>query len=585
MVDQQKRKLACLLVEAGTLLLPARDEWIGWDQKDRDRRLHLVLNNSRFLILPWVKVPNLASRVLSMATAQLANEWQERHKCRPALIETFVDPTRFDGASYKAANWELIGMTAGRASGPKAKPAKAIYVKPLVRDFRAVLTGKIKPSKAKPKPTVPANMDPLVAMWVPIIADATKLAQTYDQEWIQRHRVLNSLLIILFVFRLVLARGSKGYATILAELWEQCRKLGITLPQPRPVAVSSICKARQRVHAKLFCDLHQIILQHGGEGQGWKGHRVLAIDGSKMNLPRPLVDHGYKLPNKGTHYPQGLVSCLYRLGDGVPIAFSLSSKHCERTAAKGHFKALRTNDIVILDRGYFSFEFLYDLHRRGVHPLFRLKRDSGVVFADFFNSDQSETIISATPQLRTRQRMIKQGHQKQFDPINIRLVRRTNSTEDYVLATTLSDTTTYTAAEICDLYHQRWSIEELYKISKHTIEVDNFSGQTERGVRQELYAHFNLIAMVRMLTWPGNDILAANKEPDKECQKVNVSHALAIMASGLEELMLTHAKIVAQTVRRLATEILRIRHRLRPGRSYPRKSMQPRNKWNHQRSV
>ena len=91
-MDRDGRCLGCLLFEAAAKSLPARDAWIGWSEKDRDRRLHLAVSNSRFLILPWVRVDNLASRALSMAARHLSGEWQERHGCRPVLCETFVDP-------------------------------------------------------------------------------------------------------------------------------------------------------------------------------------------------------------------------------------------------------------------------------------------------------------------------------------------------------------------------------------------------------------------------------------------------------------------------------------------------------------
>ena len=149
----------------------------------------------------------------------------------------------------------------------------------------------------------------------------------------------------------------------------------------------------------------------------------MAIDGCKMNLPRPLVDHGYKLCKNKAHYPQGLVSCLYSVGDGVPIDFSISSHHCERTLAKGHFKAPRNNDIVIFDRGYFSFELLYDLQQRGVHPLFRLQRGSGKVFLDFMACDEPETVIIATPQREARWRLLKRWTKEELVPLKLRLVR------------------------------------------------------------------------------------------------------------------------------------------------------------------
>ncbi len=138
-----------LLFEAAARTLPARDEWIGWSAADRDRRLHLAVSNSRFLVMPWVRVDNLASEALSMALRQLSGRWEERHACRPVLCETFVDPTRFDGACYRAAGWQRIGMTAGKRSGRGAKPAKEILVRALDPEFRRILKGEAKP---KPKP-------------------------------------------------------------------------------------------------------------------------------------------------------------------------------------------------------------------------------------------------------------------------------------------------------------------------------------------------------------------------------------------------------------------------------------------------
>ena len=583
-LDRDGRRLGCLLFEAPSRTLPARDDWIGWSGQDRERRLHLVLGNSRFIVFPWVAVPNLASRVLGMAAARLPKEWERRHGCSPVLCETFIDPTRFDGACYRAANWERIGMTAGRTSGRRAKPAKEILVLPLDRDFRDVLQGRASPARS-PRPPRPDRDDPLVAAWLRIIDGATELAEAHDRRWMKRRRVLNSLIVMLFVFRLVLSRGEKGYATVTAELWEQCRKLGIALPQREPVAASSICKARQRVHEDLFLDLHREILRHGDEGGRWRGHRLFAVDGTKMNLPRGLVDAGYPLPHDGAHYPQGLVSCLYRLDAKIPVDFSLSARACERAAAMGHLHALEPGDIVVFDRGYFSFELLHAVIRTGAHPVFRLKRNSAGAFRGFIESDDAETVVSAAPSPDVRRELARRRPGERFDPVDVRLVRCTTDGGTYTLATTLLDAGHASVDDLASLYHGRWSIEEMYKVSKRTIAVDEFHGRTERGVRQELYAHFNLIAMTQLLAGPGNDLLADMRERGKERQAVNFRNAVAIVAANIEEMLLAQAEAVARTVTRMAEGILKVRSRLRSGRSYPRKSMKPVSKWHRRRKA
>ncbi len=583
-LDRDGRRLGCLLFEAASRTLPARDEWIGWSGPDRERRLHLVLGNSRFIVFPWVAVTNLASRVLGMAAARLPGEWERRHGCRPVLCETFIDPTRFDGACYRAANWERIGMTAGRKSGRRAKPAKEILVLPLGRDFRDVLQGRAAPARS-PRPPRPDRDDPLVAAWLQVVDAATALADAHDRRWMKRRRVLNSLIVMLFVFRLVLSRGEKGYATVTAELWEQCRKLGIALPQREPVAASSICKARQRVHEELFLDLHREILRHGGEGGRWKGRRPFAVDGTKMNLPRTLVDAGYPLPHGGARYPQGLVSCLYRLDTKVPVDFSLSARACERAAAMGHLHALEAGDVVVFDRGHFSFELLYAVIRTGAHPVFRLQRNRVGAFRDFMEGDRTETVVTAAPGPDTQRELAERRPGERFDPVDLRLVRCKTDGDDCHPVTTLLDAGHVSAEDLGHLYHGRWGIEELYKVSKRTIAVDEFHGRTERGVRQELYAHFNLIAMTRLLSGHGDDLLADIREQGKERQAVNFRNAIAIVAANIEEMLLAQAEAVAQAVTRMAEGILKVRGRLRPGRSYPRKSMKPVSKWTRRRKA
>ena len=399
----------------------------------------------------------------------------------------------------------------------------------------------------------------------------------------KRRRILDSLIVVLFVFRLVLSRGDKGYATVLAELWGQCRKLGIALPQRDPVAASSICKARAKVHEDLFLDLHREILRRGCADRRWKGHRTFAVDGTRMNLPRPLAEAGYRAPTPGACYPLGLVSCLYRLDTGTPVDFSLSANTDERAAALAHLDALQPGDIVVFDRGYFSFALLYAVVWRGAHPVFRLCRNSA--FDDFIDSDRDDAVVSTVLKRDTRARLRAAFPGRRFDPIDLRLIRCTHEDSEYALATTLADTGKYTLDDLSDLYHGRWDIEELFKTSKAVIAVDEFHSRTERGVRQELYAHFNLIAMTRLLSNRGDGLLEEMRELGKEKMTVNFKNALAIMAANLEELVLLRAAALAETVTWMAERVLAVRSRLRPGRMYPRRSMKPVSKWARKRSV
>ena len=145
------RDLGCMLFSAAAWSLRPRDEWIGWDTAARKAGLHLVANQSRFLIFPWVRVRNLASRALGMAARQIQRDWLDDYCFAPALMETFVESEFYAGTSYRAANWIHLGQTQGRGRNDRYTKRelarKAIFVYPLQRDFRAVLNGQ-KPCKA-----------------------------------------------------------------------------------------------------------------------------------------------------------------------------------------------------------------------------------------------------------------------------------------------------------------------------------------------------------------------------------------------------------------------------------------------------
>lgn len=137
--------LGCLLFSASAWALSERDKWIGWSKEDRSERLSLIVNNTRFLIFPWVQIRNLASKALSLAAKQVLVDWQERYGFKPVLLETFVDTGLYQGTCYKAANWIYLGETAGRGRMDRytefLSSPKQIYVYPLQSDFQAILQG------------------------------------------------------------------------------------------------------------------------------------------------------------------------------------------------------------------------------------------------------------------------------------------------------------------------------------------------------------------------------------------------------------------------------------------------------------
>lgn len=135
--------LAALGFGAAAWKVAPRDSFIQWSAHQRVQNLHLIVNNARFLILPWVFSKNLASRILSCVAKQLPGDWLTRYHYQPVLLETFVQKDRFKGTCYRAANWTLLGQTQGRGKLDRHKkfplPVKNIYIYPLSNSFRKIL--------------------------------------------------------------------------------------------------------------------------------------------------------------------------------------------------------------------------------------------------------------------------------------------------------------------------------------------------------------------------------------------------------------------------------------------------------------
>lgn len=150
LIDSDQGVVGAIGFGAAAFALKGRDLWIGWDQQQRKRRLEWILNNRRFLILPWIRVRNLASHILSKATRQIPQDFQAQYGYTPVLLETFVEQHRFSGGCYRAANWINVGPTAGRGRNDRTSkrarnqhgaplPIKQIWLYPLRRDARRIL--------------------------------------------------------------------------------------------------------------------------------------------------------------------------------------------------------------------------------------------------------------------------------------------------------------------------------------------------------------------------------------------------------------------------------------------------------------
>ena len=598
-----QQRLGCLLFSASAAwALAPRDRWIGWDWKHRQKLLHLVLSNDRFLIFPWVQVPHLASHALSLATRQIGKDWVQAFGYRPVLIETFVDPTLFSGTCYRAANWQFLGLTQGRgrlAPDHQSRISKKeIFVYPLQSDWQQCLTQTSRKVEMKKRyrNDLQASQtrsidDSFVSLWEKVAHIFQQVAADYDQRWRLRRRVIDTVMLMLLIFRLVRSKNKQSYGATIDDLWDHCERLNLSLPQKSSIAPSSFCAARQKLDEEVFkCANQKILAAYNADASGylWLGHRLFAVDGSKINRPRELLSCGYLTPAKNAHYPQGLLSCLFQLKSQLPFDFDLVSHANERLSALNHLKVLQAGDIVVYDRGYFGYVLLHRHVQTGIHAIFRLQENSSSAIKAFFASPETDIEICWLPSQSTQSEILSQYPDLEILPLKLRLLKYRIGDSVFCLGTTLLDAQRYPLQEFIAVYHGRWGIEELYKVSKRIFDIEDFHGRTERGVKQEIFAHFVLITLNRLfanradIELNGGPVSKASgvqpPTPASPGFQTNFKNCIHVLNRGLEELLLLHQRIQG-VVQRIFSTILRRHQRVRPNRSFIRRSFRPETKW------
>lgn len=441
------------------------------------------------------------------------------------------------------------------------------------------------------------NETQFVYLWVRIVNIVNEIAREFDERWRKRKRKLDSKFLVLFILRLVLSKNKQGYGCTLEEIWEQSAQLKIQGSIDKPVSASSICEARQKLDETIFQELNDRIIAHYEqefyETPMWHNHRLFAVDGSKINLPRQLIEYGYTIPSQNAYYPQGLVSCLYQLTSQIPLDFMLVN-HCnERICAQAHLEVVEEGDVVVYDRGYFSYIMLHTHIERQIHCIFRLRRSQTCKeIVRFWDTKDDESIVMIYP-AKTRLGEIKKQYPGiEIKPLKLRLIKYTIEGDTFCLGTTLIGKK-YPVSIFSDVYHSRWGIEELYKVSKQLIDVEDFHSQSERGVKQELYAHFFLITAARIFQNEAHDSiikeqndseLSKSEEKDEISKghtiKVNFKNCLLVLTRSLEDILF-HDTIdyLKRTVTRMLESISRLKQKIRPERKFPRQSRKPSKKW------
>jgi hypothetical protein len=360
---------------------------------------------------------------------------------------------------------------------------------------------------------------------------------------------------------------------MLEAFWDEASSSGLALPRADPVSAQAFSAARRKLPPELLRtlvhDAADTFDRDYGESFGFRGRRLLAVDGARRFVRRSAELQRHFGSPIAAHYPQTHITTLFDVRAKVPIDVVLGRVDaCERQQLAKVLDRTRDGDVVVLDRGYPSFDVFVMLLESGLDFVARMPMSQTFrVVEDFVASGAREATIELGPSKKS----VLGGH----PPIRLRIVREQRGDADpWILITTLA-ATEFGTADIAEIYRLRWQVEEYYKLL-----VTKYFGQGQLhakwagGVEQEIYAQMLFVVITRSL------MAAAAKAANVPYE--HLSQKAAILAAGnhLTRLVLRSPQhLLRATLQRLLRRIARALERPRPGRSHPRRSLQPQPRW------
>jgi hypothetical protein len=291
----------------------------------------------------------------------------------------------------------------------------------------------------------------------------------HDAKWIRRRRQIDTVTIFMLLVQQVGDGAKFGLRSILCRL--------SLLRTPFPSALSSISVARYKVGWSIFRKvLHLIVAAYDDlfdQKFRWKGHRLFAIDGSKINVPHGLKAIKYRASSNNSYYPLALVTTLFRLKSLMPYHFIVSRHLDELRDVKYLLRKLRAKDVVVYDRLYLTTRVLESHAKSGIHGVFRLRKGGTLKeVTDFIASGETDVVVSID--------------RKDVPKMKLRFLRYRISGKTYFIATTLLNARKYNRNAIKKIYHERWGVEEQYKVFKQTLKIEPFHSRKSAGMKQEI---------------------------------------------------------------------------------------------------
>lgn len=347
----------------------------------------------------------------------------------------------------------------------------------------------------------------------------------------------------------------------------------------------ALCNARKKLKYEAFTEVNKQAVEYFNRNFSpltWNGYFLKAVDGSTVKLPNfpEISDHfGTWKPRQGDPVPMARISQMFDPLNRVTSHAVICPKSVgEREVAVAHFEHLNDRDLVLLDRGYPAFWLYKLILSRNAQFCSRISNKKWKVIRDFVKSGKQEQIVTIEPPATSIEAC--RTHQLAFTPVTLRFVRvELDSGEVEILITSLTDCERYPSCLFAELYHDRWPVEEDYKVMKCRIELENFSGQSELSVYQDFHARIFSKNITSMLLFAAQHTVTKNTENRTHSYKVNFTQALSTMRDSIVILFQRSSAAINVIVSDILETFAMATEPVRPGRKYPRNHKRAQRKY------
>lgn len=431
----------------------------------------------------------------------------------------------------------------------------------------------------------PAENDASADFFLPefiqrFLPDRKSLQSLLDTRFFSRVRRLRLEITLALMLNMVRPGERVGYQKVIDRFFSETGLAFSHQKVVKPPDKAAFHRARKKIPVEvcqiLFAEAvayaQSLARQH--EKLTWNGFRVYAIDGTKKNLPHSeeLLDF-FEAP-RHAHFPQMITGVLFDVLAKVPLNYMRAPFNTpEREMAVELLRELGPKDLLLLDRGYPSYEMFLALINQHIDFLIRLPKDG--MFKEvqaFLARGKRDGKVTIHPP----RNLVKENPDANFQPLTLRVVVVSipGAQEQAIFITTLLDSKKYPRRALRNLYHYRWSEEEFFKTIKEHLRAEEFRGKSVQFIDQELLSTYLYYILTRIL------MLEAARHHDLPVANLETKAALVAVARYLDRLWLAETLDQCQELlRRCLAEISWRKYRPRPGRKFPRKSKSRHGKW------